>query len=258
MFKTIVNIITQALNPKRFWVMLKKVWLRLFDKKGKSKETYMNWYKDNAISYEDFANKIDSEMWKEAKKVADEITSNAKKILEKIPYNLGGGGAYPFLYFLVRWLKPKVIVETGVAAGFSSYSFLKALKDNGAGLLYSSDFPYFRIKNPEQYIGVIVPNELKKNWKLFIEGDENNLPAIAREIESIDILHYDSDKSYLGREKALNILKPKLKEDSVIIFDDIQDNSHFMDFVQENNIQHHLIFEFEGKYVGAVGKVFAD
>ena len=32
------------------------------------------------------------------------------------------------LYFFVRYFKPKVVLETGVAAGFSSLSILKALK----------------------------------------------------------------------------------------------------------------------------------
>jgi hypothetical protein len=35
-------------------------------------------------------------------------------------------------------------------AGFSSSAILTALKENGEGILYSSDFPYFRIKNPEK------------------------------------------------------------------------------------------------------------
>mgnify|MGYP007000273262 len=69
--------------------------------------------------------------------------------------------------------------------------------------LYSSDFPYFRIKDPEKYIGIVVEKSLRKNWNLFIEGDENNLPKILKTAKKIDILSYDSDKTYSGRSKTL-------------------------------------------------------
>ena len=40
---------------------------------------------------------------------------------------------FQILYFLVSKLKPKVVVETGVAAGESTGYILQALKDNGFG-----------------------------------------------------------------------------------------------------------------------------
>ena len=78
--------------------------------------------------------------------------------MENIQYNLGGGADYPLLYFLTRYLNPENVLETGVAAGFSSYAILSALQKNRKGTLYSSDFPYLRIKNPERYIGIVVEN----------------------------------------------------------------------------------------------------
>ena len=96
------------------------------------------------------------------------------KKLKKIKYDLGGGGFYPLLFFIVKYIKPNIVVETGVAAGFSSYAILKAIEENKKGRLYSSDFPYFRIPNPEKYIGIIVPEKLKKSWDLLIDGDNIN------------------------------------------------------------------------------------
>jgi predicted O-methyltransferase YrrM len=46
------------------------------------------------------------------------------------------------LYALCRYLRPKVIVETGVGLGTSSLFILQALEDNGEGTLYSIDKPY--------------------------------------------------------------------------------------------------------------------
>ena len=83
---------------------------------------------------------------------------------------------------MVLIAEPKTILETGVAAGFSSQSFLSALAKNGSGKLYSSDYPYFRIPNPEKYIGIVVDKELQNNWELYIEGDKANLDKIIRKL----------------------------------------------------------------------------
>ena len=47
------------------------------------------------------------------------------------------------LYLLVRKYKPKVILETGVANGISTYFILKALHLNGSGKLISIDYPNY-------------------------------------------------------------------------------------------------------------------
>ena len=77
---------------------------------------------------------------------------------------------------------------------------------NNAGYLYSSDFPYFRLAHPERYIGLLVQgNSLKIRWDLDIRGDSVALPEIADNLNhtAIDLFHYDSDKSYSGRDFAL-------------------------------------------------------
>ena len=95
----------------------------------------------------------------------------------------------------------------------------RALKKNGKGFLYSSDFPYFRLKNPEQYIGYLAKDEInKKDWFLDIRGDDIALSEIMRQLNSnsIDLFHYDSDKSYSGRNKALNTINSNVNEETII------------------------------------------
>jgi hypothetical protein len=74
-------------------------------------------------------------------------------------------------------------LETGVAAGYSSCAFLEAMNKNKIGKLFSSDFPYFRIPNPDQYIGILVDKKYKKNWKLFLDGDERNIIKIKKKLK---------------------------------------------------------------------------
>tara|TARA_B110000116_G_C16761545_1_gene548684 strand:+ start:117 stop:893 length:777 start_codon:yes stop_codon:yes gene_type:complete len=251
---TLKNIFIQAIKPKRFVVMLKKLYLRFFDSKGLiSYDENLKWLDSKCILFEEFANKLDSNLWTKSIDVCNKIRLDSKKRLKKIKYDLGGGGFYPLLYFIVRYSKPQVVVETGVAAGFSSYAILKAIEENKSGRLFSSDFPYFRIPNPEKYIGIIVPKEIKNSWELFVEGDRVNLPLILKKVNTIDIFHYDSDKSYLGRKNSLKLLKKYVNDKTIIIMDDIQDNSFFHDYVLKLTHSNWYVFHFEGKYIGYVG-----
>lgn len=144
------------------------------------------------------------------------------------------------------------VVETEVAFGFSSRAFLRALTDNGAGRLLSSDFPYFRQSEPERLIGVLVEPELRDRWTLLVAGDRVNLPIIAGAADRIDLFHYDSDKSYSGRAFALHALQASLAEGALVIFDDVQDNLHFRDWMQATGADHQ-IFEYGGKWIGTTG-----
>lgn len=240
-------------SPKNFNILVNKAWQRFFDKEGNlSKEENLNWIKNNCSDYVEIFKNIDNKLWKESIHYSSEFKIKSEGILSKINDSLGGGGMYPILYFLTRLTKPTCIVETGVAAGFSSQMFLKAIHENGQGTLYSSDLFYFRLKDPQKYVGVLVEDVLKKNWRLFTNGDQVNIPQIKKEISKIDIFHYDSDKSYRGRSFGIKQLEFLFNKDTIIIFDDIQDNAHFHDYVKERGIEKYFIFEFENKYVGVI------
>ena len=245
------NILKAIFVNGQLKVMLNKVWLRFFDEKSSlSPSENLTWLENNKVTISEFCIKLDESLWNEVQSDVERICSSAKNCLKEIPFDLGGGGASPLLYFIVRLCRPKVVVETGVASGFSSYAILDALDKNKLGHLYSSDFPYFRLPNPEQFIGIVVPDSLKSRWSLFIKGDNVNLPEINKEISNVDIFHYDSDKSYIGRMAALRILDTKITNKTWVIFDDIQDNSFFHDLVSSCNNWN--IFEFEGKWVGII------
>lgn len=252
----LINILKQALQPSRFIVMIKKLWVRFFDIQGKlSKKELENWLNAKKVSYEELAANINKDLWNESLEISSIIKTDAAKTIKEMGCDLGGGGIYPLITFFVRILKPEVVVETGVAAGFSSYAVLESLRRNKKGRLYSSDFPYFRLPEPEKYIGIIVPDTLKNNWKLYIDGDRKNLPKIIAQVNNIDIFHFDSDKSYLGRKYAMDLIVPKMNADGLLIMDDIQDNSFFYDYVTSKKINEFYIFEFENKFVGLIGKL---
>lgn len=244
----------QAMRPSRLPVMMKKLYKRIYDEHGQlTPAENSHWIKSNCIDFKHYAQAYVPSLWAETEAVAAMIETQAAAILAPVPYPLGGGGIYPLLYFITRYRQPEYIVETGVAAGFSSYAFLEALRRNGKGVLYSSDFPYFRLPDPEQYIGIVVPPDLKSDWQLYHAGDEVNLPQIVQQIPRVDIFHYDSDKSYSGRRQAMQYIQPLLGAESLVFMDDIQDNAYFYDYVTAHPASNWRIFSFEGKYVGMVG-----
>ena len=249
----LINILGNIIKKNNLIIIFNKIIKRFEKNTSIDAKLWANSYVQ--MTTDKFLKEIDTNLYNESIAVINEIVLQSKKKLNSINISLGGGGNYLLLYFLVRKFRPKIILETGVAAGWSTLAILKAINKNKLGKLYSSDFPYFRMKNPEKFIGFLVKDEKNlSEWTLDIRGDEVALPFFTSKFDdnSIDLFHYDSDKSYSGRKKAIKILKKKLSNNSIIIFDDIQDNLHFKDFVTKNNLQFR-IFKFEGKFVGLIG-----
>ncbi|WP_312343538.1 class I SAM-dependent methyltransferase [Chryseobacterium binzhouense] len=167
------------------------------------------------------------------------------------PIKMGGAGALELLYSACEFTEAKTVIETGVAYGWSSFAALTSLQKRN-GTLYSSDMPYLG-QNGDQYVGCVVAESLKTNWKLFRYADRESLPKIFKEINEIDVVHYDSDKSYEGMKWAYETLYKKLRKGGVFISDDINDNSAFQDFCEQEKIVPTVV-DFEGKFVGVFVK----
>jgi predicted O-methyltransferase YrrM len=245
------NILAQAARPSRLRVMIGKLGSRYWDIKGTlSGRENLRWLRENASDWRSSIDDLDDGLVEEALEYTRALEEQGRNIRAGLTVSLGGGACVPLLYYLTRATKPEVIVETGVAAGFSAAAFLRALKANGRGRLYSSDFPYFRLSQPEKYIGIVVEPQLRTNWNLFLEGDRNNLPKILNLVRYIDIFHYDSDKSYRGRRNVMRLISRSVRERGVIVMDDIGDNSFFYDYVHANPSKRWQIVSYEGKYIG--------
>lgn len=236
-------------------MIARKVWVRLFDPRRRAIKDARQWYLANAIDFNTIFRSKDA-LLQEAIEWDNEFTLKAAEILEELDVKLGGGGNCALLYYLVRRFKPNVVVETGVAAGFSSQTILRGLYLNGRGRLYSSDFPYFRLENPEKYIGILVEENFRAEWRLFIEGDSRNLTFIKQELgdQKIELFHYDSDKSYIGRQSTWHYVESMLASDAVVVFDDIIDNSHFKDLIISRPDLHFGIIAYRNKLVGIFSK----
>lgn len=250
-----LNTARFAANPRHATVLFDKVRRRFTDPYGSiDPAENKSWLQRHAIVFDELARSIDADLWRETQEYAGSLKTYADKVLGTIPVKLGGAGNYPLMYFAVRRLKPNTVVETGVAAGYTSAATLAALQGNHTGHLHSSDFPYFRLESPEQYIGAVIAPDLRDRWTLHTEGDRRALPRIAAQVANVDVFHYDSDKSYTGRQFALQTLSDRFTPETLIVFDDVQDNAHFYDTVKLiEQTRQWQVFEFEGKYMGTIG-----
>ena len=174
----IVNVLKFSKSRYRRKELIKKLYLKFTESFSNKQVQAKFWAMENSVNLEDFLTQVDNELFFETKIICNDIRTKYSSLSSSFAgsLDLGGGGAIDLLYFLCRRLRPLSVLETGVAAGLSSYAILSASNKTGVGSLDSSDLPYPRIINPEKYIGILVPDYLKgTHWKLKTNGDTKNL-----------------------------------------------------------------------------------
>lgn len=118
-----------------------------------------------------------------------------------------------FLYVYIRITKPKLIVETGVANGFTTITILEALRGT-EGVLHSFDIDANSKKVGENY----------KNWywhQIDFRRPLKSLKNSIVSIEGIDLWLHDSDHSYYWQSNEFTIARKKIKKHGLFISDDI-------------------------------------
>ncbi|MGQ0549365.1 MAG: class I SAM-dependent methyltransferase [Armatimonadota bacterium] len=150
---------------------------------------------------------------------------------------LGGAAFLEACYAVVRLLKPTVVLETGVAHGYSTAAILQALEDNERGTLCSVDLPMFR-PGVTSYTGGAIPQRLRASgrWQLLLGPDRRVLPAVLNRVGPVDVFFYDSDKSYEGMLRAWRLLWPHMRPGGVLMVDDVQEHDAFLDFADAQGL----------------------
>jgi len=141
----------------------------------------------------------------------------------------------PAIYSLVRLLKPRVVVETGVADGVTSSYILRALEDNGEGKLYSIDLPSSLLPEGRRP-GWIVEEGLRKRWELRIGDAAQLLPPLLEELGDIDMFLHDSLHTYGHMMLEFRAAWPRLKPGGLFLSHDVGQNRSFFDFLKEKGI----------------------
>jgi len=167
------------------------------------------------------------------------------------PVPMGGRGDLELLYQLSEHIQAQRVIETGVAYGWSSLALLLSLNKRN-GILVSTDLPYPGMGN-DSYVGCVVPDELRDNWKLLRGADRRRVPEAIQLVGTLDLCHYDSDKSYRGRMWTYPRLWEALRSNGIFISDDIGDNMGFAEFARSVAVEPFVVRNGE-KYAGILVK----
>jgi predicted O-methyltransferase YrrM len=131
------------------------------------------------------------------------------------------------VWCLTRILRPRAVVETGVARGFTSRVVLEAMRRNGAGHLWSIDLPPALDRRQVNEIGIAVPESLRTNWT-FIEGSSRRrLPKLLSQLGEIDLFIHDSMHTDDNVRFEMNLAWEALRPGGAMVIDDIDLNAAF-------------------------------
>jgi len=218
-------------------------------------EIATKWCKDNLGTMEECLVNIGINSSKMAIEDAftDEYKSKISNIIDSSKSNFGGPGHTNLIYTICERLDINNAIETGVAYGWSSAAILQSLSKKN-GKLISIDMPMLK-QTDYELIGVAVDSKMHDFWELKREPDRYGLPRAINSMRgSLELVHYDSDKSYHGRKWSQELIWKSLAKGGIFISDDIEDNTAFMEFVKKHKLSFNVL-EFENKYVGVIKKI---
>jgi predicted O-methyltransferase YrrM len=149
------------------------------------------------------------------------------------------------LYGATRLLKPRCIVETGVADGVSSFFFLAALKQNGSGELHSVDIA------PD--VGVLADETAQWHLHVFdLDTVDDQIAALFTRESPIDLFFHDSDHSFLGQLFEYETFLAHASNDALLISDDVDVSYGFDTFCKRHEMRPEYLFDGKRKTVGVV------
>ncbi len=152
------------------------------------------------------------------------------------------------VYAVLRKLRPRVAVETGVCNGVSTAFLLLALAKNGVGTLHSIDLPEVAGEDYEagtfwdgkggavipagKEPGWMVPARLRDRWNLILGRSQDELPALLERVGMIDFFMHDSEHSEACMRFEFDAAWTALRDGGVLAADDVNVNAVFADFAQ--------------------------
>jgi len=120
------------------------------------------------------------------------------------------------LYGAIRAAKPKVVLETGTAAGASATYILKALERNGEGRLYSVD-----VEHKDRLSGRLIPEHLRPRVHIRTGDSLSVLPELLKEVGSVDFFLHDSLHTYVHMMAEYEMVYHHMRHGGVICSHDV-------------------------------------
>ena len=185
--------------------------------------------------------------------LSQDVLEQANLRARQSTFEMGGAGDLALLHAATVLSQAQKVIETGVAYGWSSLAILSGMSGRENPRLASVDMPYPKMDN-DHFVGVVVPDGWRQYWYLIREPDRQGVEKAIRQMDgSVDLIHYDSDKSYQGRKYAYPLLWAALRPGGVFISDDIEDNLAFSEFVAQHGTPF-AVTQYGNQYIGITRK----
>jgi predicted O-methyltransferase YrrM len=142
------------------------------------------------------------------------------------------------LYSVIRAGRPRVVLETGVADGFSSLAILLALEANGEGHLHSLDI--------RDDVGTLVPTRLRSRWTLHVMNSrklERSMKDTLATLPRVDFYYHDSGHSYLWQAFEYATVALKMAKGSIFVSDDVDSSYAFIDHCKTSDTKPILMID---------------
>ncbi|MEQ5841948.1 class I SAM-dependent methyltransferase [Paraburkholderia acidicola] len=131
------------------------------------------------------------------------------------------------LYILARNHGMKSIVEFGASFGVSTLHLAAALKDNGGGVLITSEFEPSKVAR-------VRANIEQANLSTYVDIREGDaLHTLATDLpDTVDMLFLDGAKQHY--KPVLSLVESRLREGSIIVADNVNDAPDFADYIHKS------------------------
>jgi hypothetical protein len=146
-------------------------------------------------------------------------------------WNDGDAGLVRAIWCLTRHLKPKRVVETGVAHGVTSRFILEALHRNGDGHLWSIDLPPWE-RQWRMQVGAAVGDSYADHWSYIKGSSRRRLPDLLASLGQIDLFIHDSLHSERNVRFELDRAWGALTANGALVVDDVDANWGFQSFTR--------------------------
>ena len=140
---------------------------------------------------------------------------------------------------VVALMRPAVMVETGVALGFTTATVLTAMRENGHGHLYSVDLPAIQY-DPDEAVGREVPEDVRDRWTLTLGPSQRVLPGLVARVAPLDVFLHDANHAYGAQLFEYRTAWPHLRSGGVLLSDDVG-NPAFVEFAESVGARPYLI-----------------
>ncbi len=131
------------------------------------------------------------------------------------------------VWCLARHLRPRRVVETGVARGITTRFLLEALERNGSGWLWSIDLPPLLERKLRSQTAAAIPERCRRHWQ-YVEGSSRRrLPQLLADLDEIDLFVHDSIHTERNLRFELDCALAAMGAHGALVSDDVHMNAAF-------------------------------